>query len=157
MRGKRVFCAYSKNELVAVLLLSVSAGKKAHIELVAVVPAYKGKGIGRGLIAIAEDNCRCSDVKAVTVCTSQKLPENIKFYHRLGYKSYWMGRGSGNYRSIGFRKALDPEYEISEKRCLWHFRGSKLLCYLRLNRNGEFTFLGKIVDCGLRLLKKIRD
>lgn len=151
----KVFCAYEDNCLCAFLLLSLSPAG-GHIELVAVDPKCKGAGIGTHLVKLAEEYCFMAKANVVTVCTSQRLPGNIRWYHHLGYKSYWMGRGGGNYRSIGFRKALSPKYELSNRKYAWHFRISKIFCSLRFNYDGEATLFGKACDRVLHFFRNAR-
>lgn len=151
----KVFCAHEDNCLRAFLLLSLSPNG-GHIELVAVEPKCKGAGIGTRLVKLAEEYCFAEKANVVTVCTSQKLPENIRWYHHLGYKSYWMGRSGGNYRSIGFRKALNPKYELSNRKYAWHFRISKIFCSLRFNYDGEPLLFGKLFDRVRPVFKRLQ-
>ena len=60
-------------------------GARGYFALLAVAPERKGSGLGRRLVAAAEDYCRaagCTDVDIEIVNLRAELP---RFYHSLGY------------------------------------------------------------------------
>ena len=55
------------------------------LENVAVDPAWRGRGIGRRLVALAEDEARAAGHEAVRLYTHATMHENARLYARLGY------------------------------------------------------------------------
>lgn len=74
----------------AVLILKDGFALLANI---AVDPQWSGKGIGRRLMEKVEAECRKRDICEIRLSTHVKIPENIRFYERLGWRE--SGR-SGN-------------------------------------------------------------
>ena len=65
---------------------------KNEIELIAVDRAYQGEGVGRQLVARAEDIARTYGWKTLTVNTQGMNKPAINFYKRLGFKvenTFW--------------------------------------------------------------------
>jgi ribosomal protein S18 acetylase RimI-like enzyme len=55
------------------------------IENVAVNPTAQGRGLGRRLLAFAEDQARALGLSKLRLYTNEKMVANIAFYERLGY------------------------------------------------------------------------
>lgn len=55
------------------------------VDNVAVHPDYQGKGLGRKLMALAEEEARRLGLTTVTLYTHERMTENIELYKRLGY------------------------------------------------------------------------
>jgi GNAT superfamily N-acetyltransferase len=53
---------------------------------VAVLPAHRGRGYGRALLAHAEELTRSLGLRKLRFYTSSRLTENVKLYQRVGYK-----------------------------------------------------------------------
>ena len=56
------------------------------IENVAVDPRFQGRGIGRGLMAFAEEHARALGLGELRLYTNVKMVENRALYARLGYE-----------------------------------------------------------------------
>jgi ribosomal protein S18 acetylase RimI-like enzyme len=56
------------------------------LENIAVDPAYQGTGLGKLLLAFAEDEARRQGYSAIRLYTNAKMTENIAIYTRLGYR-----------------------------------------------------------------------
>nr|WP_083472667.1 GNAT family N-acetyltransferase [Kibdelosporangium phytohabitans] len=56
------------------------------IENVAVRPAAQGKGLGRQLLAFAEEQARHRGLTAVRLYTNEKMTSNIALYLAFGYR-----------------------------------------------------------------------
>lgn len=55
------------------------------LENIAVRPQWQGRGVGRQLMALAEDRARAEGVDAVRLYTNEVMVENQRLYERLGY------------------------------------------------------------------------
>jgi ribosomal protein S18 acetylase RimI-like enzyme len=77
------------------------------IENVAVRPAAQGRGLGRRLLAVAEDRARSLGLSALRLYTNEKMTSNIAWYERLGYVETGRENISGRY-AVHMRKALPP-------------------------------------------------
>jgi ribosomal protein S18 acetylase RimI-like enzyme len=78
-----------------------------HILLdnVAVDPALAGRGIGRALIAFAEEQTRRRGFAEIRLYTHVKMTENLAMYPRLGYEETHRGEQAG-YQRVFMRKKL---------------------------------------------------
>ncbi|WP_329085595.1 GNAT family N-acetyltransferase [Actinomadura citrea] len=56
------------------------------IENVAVDPARHGQGVGRTLLAFAEDHARALSLPSLRLYTNEMMTPNIALYERLGYQ-----------------------------------------------------------------------
>jgi len=56
------------------------------IENIAVDPARQGTGLGKRLLAFAEDEARRQGYPALRLYTNEKMTENIAIYTRCGYR-----------------------------------------------------------------------
>ncbi|MEO3828525.1 GNAT family N-acetyltransferase [Actinomadura sp. B10D3] len=56
------------------------------VENVAVAPAHHGRGIGRTLLAFAEDQARTLSLPSLRLYTNELMTKNIALYERLGYR-----------------------------------------------------------------------
>jgi ribosomal protein S18 acetylase RimI-like enzyme len=79
-----VWVANDGNELVGVLVIRAS-GDALLLENVAVQPGDQRRGIGRALIAFAEQEARRRGLAKVSLYTHERMSENLAFYPRLGY------------------------------------------------------------------------
>jgi ribosomal protein S18 acetylase RimI-like enzyme len=72
----------------AILGLIVLVEMPGHllVENVAVEPERQGEGIGRALLAHAEDSAREAGLDTVKLYTHVKMTENRALYSRLGYR-----------------------------------------------------------------------
>lgn len=71
--------------LVGCLRWTLGDGQTFHVRRVAVVPELQRSGVGRALMAWAEDEARRRNCGAVTCGVRIALPANLAFYRRLGY------------------------------------------------------------------------
>lgn len=71
-------------EVVGCLRFEPEAGY-LHVRRVAVDPAWQGRGIGHAMMAWAHDFARDAGFREVRVGVRLQLPQNRRFYERLGY------------------------------------------------------------------------
>lgn len=76
-----------------------------HIENVAVLPACAGRGIGRKLVAMAEENAGELGFSAVELYTNEKMTENLSLCPHLGYREMGRRKEAG-FSRVYFRKEL---------------------------------------------------
>jgi ribosomal protein S18 acetylase RimI-like enzyme len=75
------------------------------VENVAVDPARQGEGLGRRLLAFAEDEARRHGLDEVRLYTNVAMTENIAMYRRLGWEEHDRRMGEG-FARVHFRKAV---------------------------------------------------
>jgi GNAT superfamily N-acetyltransferase len=68
------------------LIVLVEADGRLLIENVAVDPDRQSEGIGRRLLAFAEETARAAGIGTVALYTHEKMSENLALYARLGYE-----------------------------------------------------------------------
>jgi ribosomal protein S18 acetylase RimI-like enzyme len=103
-RDAQLYMARIGAEHVGVAVLVRAAG---HLELdnVAVHPRWQGRGIGRALIAFAEETARTQGVPELRLYTHVTMTENIALYGRLGFVETHRG-AEGGYDRVYMRKVL---------------------------------------------------
>jgi len=72
---------------------------------VAVAPAFQGRGLGRRLLAFAEEEAARRGLRELRLFTNELMTENVAIYARLGYEETER-RTEGPYRRVYMRKAL---------------------------------------------------
>ena len=74
----------------------------------AVDPDRQGRGYGRLLMKVAEDQAEMLGLNSVMLYTNEKMTENIRFYEKLGYERYGRQQHENHPNSwmIFLRKAL---------------------------------------------------
>jgi GNAT superfamily N-acetyltransferase len=75
------------------------------VENIAVRPAAQGRGVGRVLLARAEELAAELGYGEVRLYTHETMTENIAYYPRRGYTETHRG-GQDGYRRVFFRKEL---------------------------------------------------
>jgi ribosomal protein S18 acetylase RimI-like enzyme len=75
------------------------------IENVAVHPSAQGRGIGRKLMALAEDEARRRVLLRLTLYTNEAMTDNISLYEHLGYIEMERRTDDG-YRRVFMEKDL---------------------------------------------------
>ncbi|MEL7937015.1 GNAT family N-acetyltransferase [Pseudomonas delhiensis] len=80
-----VFVCALDGEVAGVLVLHPQ-GPVVLLENIAVAPAFKGRGIGKALLAFCEDYARARRLEAIELYTNQLMIENIALYTKLGYR-----------------------------------------------------------------------
>ena len=76
------------------------------IENLAVHPDAQGGGLGRELLAFAEEAARQRDLWAIELYTNAKMTENLALYPRLGYRETGR-RTEDGFDRVYFRKDLE--------------------------------------------------
>lgn len=85
VRDHRIDLLYEEADLAA-LIETVAETDHLLIENVAVSPAFQGQGLGRLLLAHAEQLAAASGYAEVRLYTNKLFTANIVLYQRLGYR-----------------------------------------------------------------------
>jgi ribosomal protein S18 acetylase RimI-like enzyme len=86
----------------------VLRGRKDHllVDNIAVEPARQRQGLGRRLLAFADERARLQGISELRLYTHETMVENIAIYRRLGWKE--TGREvTDRFSRIHFSKHLD--------------------------------------------------
>jgi GNAT superfamily N-acetyltransferase len=84
-RQHRFDLLYADGNLVA-LIETIQQPDHLLIENVAVLPAFQGHGLGRKLLAHAEDLAATLGYGEIRLYTNQRFAENVELYRRVGYR-----------------------------------------------------------------------
>ncbi len=85
VRNHRFDLLYAAGKLAA-LIETIKEADHLLIENVAVSPSFQGRGLGRKLMAHAEDLAASSGFGEIRLYTNVLFVENVQFYCRLGYR-----------------------------------------------------------------------
>jgi ribosomal protein S18 acetylase RimI-like enzyme len=104
LASEQVFVAEANHKVVAVLVISVT-GEGFLLENVAVHPAHAGRGLGRRLLALAEQEAIAQGYGAIHLYTHERMTDNIALNQKVGYQEY-ARRLEHGYARAYMRKAL---------------------------------------------------
>ena len=76
------------------------------VDNIAIRPSAQGQGLGRRLMAFADEEARRQGFGETRLYTHQKMTENVTIYTRLGYEETGRGVEDG-YDRVFMRKRLD--------------------------------------------------
>ena len=92
---------------VAALIVMGPAEEGFLLDNVAVAPEHQGKGLGRVLLAFAEEEAVRQGFDSIYLYAQEVMTENIALYEHLGYVEYARRREHGLPR-VYLRKQLAP-------------------------------------------------
>ncbi len=95
----------AEDEGVLGVLVMRPAEDHLFVDNVAVAPAHQGKGLGRELVAFAEERAKREGLPEVRLYTNEKMHENLAVYARLGFEETER-KLAGGYRRVFMRKRL---------------------------------------------------
>ena len=95
----------AEGEGVLGVLVMRPAEDHLFVDNVAVAPAHQGKGLGRELVAFAEERAKREGLPEVRLYTNEKMHENLAVYARLGFEETER-KLNGGYRRVFMRKRL---------------------------------------------------
>ena len=105
VRDDAVTVAIDQGAIVGVLVLRPQS-ESLLLENVAVVPEEQGRGIGRTLIAFAEERARELKLGKITLYTNALMSESLSLYRRLGYVEVGR-RCEQGFDRVFFEKTVD--------------------------------------------------
>jgi GNAT superfamily N-acetyltransferase len=97
IRDGRVHTIGAEGSVQGVLVLLPEADAML-LDNIAVDPACKGAGLGRALLAFAEQRTRAAGYRAIRLYTHVTMTENIALYTRIGYVETHRGEEKGFHR-----------------------------------------------------------
>jgi ribosomal protein S18 acetylase RimI-like enzyme len=103
-RMGELYAATIGREIVGIAVI-VRAGDHLHLDNVAVHPRWQGRGIGRALIAFAEEMAQTLRVPELRLYTHVTMTENVALYGRLGFEETRRAVEDG-YERVFMRKAI---------------------------------------------------
>lgn len=101
----RVLVLTEATRIIGILVL-VTQNESLLIDNVAVHPDHQGRGLGRRLMALADEEARRLGFTTVNLYTNERMTENIELYKKLGYTETERKTEKG-YDRIYMRKSLD--------------------------------------------------
>ena len=84
--GKEVYVAADGKEILGFIILNMQGGFIGYIQSIGVAPEWRSRGIGRRLVAYAEERI-FRDSPNVFICVSSFNPGAQRFYRSLGYEA----------------------------------------------------------------------
>jgi len=99
-----VWLTRADDEVAGVLVLRLQP-PALLVENVAVAPDRQGEGLGRALMAFAEDRARAEGLAEVVLYTNERMTENLRFYPALGYAETGRAVQDG-FARVFYRKAV---------------------------------------------------
>ena len=91
---------------IAAIIVLLPEPDHLLLDNIAVLPDRQGQGLGRQLIAFAEDEARRLGYAELRLYTHEKMTENIALYTRFGFEETGRGREAG-YDRVFMTKRLD--------------------------------------------------
>ena len=104
IRAGEVWVLAEGGEALGVLVMR-PAEDHLFVDNVAVAPGQQGRGLGRELVAFAEEKAAEHGLPEVRLYTNEKMHENLDIYARLGFEETGR-RLDGGYRRVFMRKRL---------------------------------------------------
>ena len=104
IRDGEVWVLVEDEEILGVL---VTRPQEDHLFVanLAVAPGHQGRGLGRELVAFAEERAREAGLPEMRLHTNEKMWENLAIYGRLSFEETGR-RTDGGYRRVFMRKRL---------------------------------------------------
>ena len=104
IRAGEVWVWDEGGEVLGVLVMR-PADDHLFVDNVAVAPGHQGRGLGRELLAFAEERAEREGLPEVRLYTNEKMHENLAVYARLGFEETER-KIDGGYRRVFMRKRL---------------------------------------------------
>ena len=104
LRDNTVYVAVDAGEVVGVLVLAAT-DEGICLDNIAVRPDHAGQGLGRRLLALADDQARSAGQRSIYLYTHVLLTENQALYRQNGYVEY-ARRVVDGYPRVFMRKPL---------------------------------------------------
>lgn len=115
--ARESYVATIEGRVVGFLILNMKGPFVGYLQTVCVAPEWRKRGVGRRLVAFAEDRI-FEEAPNVFLCVSSFNPEARRLYERLGYElvgelQNYIVRG---HSEILFRKTIGPLREFKKSK-----------------------------------------
>lgn len=87
IREHQVFVVEDGRNVAGALVLSIT-DEGFLLDVIAVDPGWRGKGVGRFMLEFAESEARRQGYNSIYLFTHEKMTENQTLYKRIGYVEY---------------------------------------------------------------------
>jgi putative acetyltransferase len=105
--GGFILFAKANDEIVGTCAILKESNKLYEIADMAVTPQYRGKHIGKRLLAAAVDKVRTVGARQVYLVTSAKLAASIELYRTYGFKEMGVDLESSVYEGSDVKMVLN--------------------------------------------------
>ena len=114
--GKEAYIATDGRQILGFIILNMQGGFIGYIQSIGVAPEWRSRGIGRRLVAYAEERV-FREAPNVFICVSSFNPGAQRFYRSLGYEAIgelkdFVVRG---HSEILLRKTIAPCREFKKR------------------------------------------
>jgi ribosomal-protein-alanine N-acetyltransferase len=114
--GKEVYVAADGRQILGFIILNMQGGFTGYIQSIGVAPEWRSRGIGRRLVAYAEERI-FREAPNVFICVSSFNAGAQRFYRSLGYEAIgeltdFVVRG---HSEILLRKTIAPWREFKKR------------------------------------------
>jgi ribosomal protein S18 acetylase RimI-like enzyme len=114
--GKEVYVAAAGRQIIGFVILNMQGGFTGYIQSIGVAPEWRSRGIGRRLVAHAEERI-FREAPNVFICVSSFNRDAQRLYRRLGYEAVgelkdFVVRG---HSEILLRKSIAPWREFKKR------------------------------------------
>jgi len=114
--GKEVYVAADSTQILGFIILNMQGGFTGYIQSIGVAPEWRNRGIGRRLVAYAEERV-FREAPNVFICVSSFNAGAQRFYRSLGYETIgelkdFVVRG---HAEIFLRKTIAPWREFKKR------------------------------------------
>lgn len=100
----QILVVEDKRTLIGYVVFYAEGGDM-HLEAVAILPTFRGQGLGKLLINEVEAAARTAGLNAVNLYTNAAMTANLKLYPHLGY-SETDRRQENGFDRVYYRKKL---------------------------------------------------
>ncbi|GHO49484.1 GNAT family N-acetyltransferase [Ktedonospora formicarum] len=84
--ARGVIYVLTEHDKVHGILVMFPRDAHMFIENIAVDPRHQGRGLGKALMAFAEEQTRSSQLNEMRLYTHERMTENLRLYHSLGFE-----------------------------------------------------------------------
>ena len=82
--GTEAWVVESDGDVIGFLVL-IGQSDGMLLDNLAVLPSHQGRGAGRALLTLAEEQTRAAGYERISLYTNQAMLENQELYERIGY------------------------------------------------------------------------